>query len=165
MSQSNIGLLEAIDMAMEAEMKASQFYTDAANRVQTPRGKDLLEQLADFEQNHYRKLGELKNSLNKNGEYIDYSGTQFKSERGNIPSEVAGKIESNTNEILEILNIAINAEDKAAKNYRKLADSTSDTRGKEMFNKLADEEVLHRRILSDEFFQFSNERSNWNWGD
>ena len=118
---------------------------------------DLLQQLADFEQNHYNKLNELKISLNKDGTYIKYSGTQFSSERGNIPSEVSGKIETNTNEILEILNLAINAEDKATQNYRQLAEATSDTTGKAMFNKLADEEIMHRRILSDEFFQFSNQ--------
>ena len=66
---------------------------------------------------------------------------------------------------MKILTIAIDAEETANKHYKKMAEQTSDTKGKEMFLKLADEELMHRRILSDEFYQISNKSGSWFWGD
>lgn len=165
MAQSNLGLLEAIEMAMEAELKANAFYLNAKDKVTTVAGKNLLQQLADFEQTHYDKLNELKTKLSTEGKFIDYAGTQFQTFQSEIPAEVAGVIETNKNEVLHVLNLAIDAEAKAASNYRKLENETADPKGKDMFRKLAEEEILHRRILSDEFYQMSNMRDVWSWGD
>jgi rubrerythrin len=159
------GMLEAIEMALEAEQKARQFYLDALNNVSDRRGRDLLQQLADFENNHYRKLTELKASLQNTGTFIEYAGTHFKPYPAQIESEVSGVFEQNKEEILNILNLAINAESKAAQNYRKLAAETADETGQQMFLQLAEEEVSHRRILSDEYYQLLNERGFWVWGD
>lgn len=152
-------------MAMEAEKKARQFYLDALEKVSDNRGRNLLQQLADFEENHYRKLLELKASLQQDGAFIEYAGTEFKPYLADVPSEVSGTFKQNKEEILSILNLAINAEFKAAQNYRKLASQTSDEKGRQMFQQLAEEEVSHRRILSDEYYQLSNERGYWIWGD
>ena len=43
----DIGLLEAIDMAMEAEVNARDFYQNAVAKVSDERGRDLLQQLAE----------------------------------------------------------------------------------------------------------------------
>ncbi len=162
MGEKNLGLLEAIDIAMEAEQKANKFYSDAKEKVHNERGKDLLQQLADFEQTHYDKLNELKKSLTEKDEFIEYEGTSFKSKTG---SEISGKVEENTDDVLDILSMAIEAEEKAREHYLIMVDQTSDPRGKEMFEKLADEETLHRRILSDEFYQISNKGGMWLWGE
>lgn len=159
------GMLEAIEMAMEAEQKARQFYLDALKKVSDPRGRDLLQQLADFENNHYRKLGELKTSLLKDGKFIEYAGTQFKPYLAQVAPEVSGNFQQNKEEVISILNLAISAESKAARNYRKLANETTDENGRQMFQQLAEEEVSHRRILSDEYYQALNERGFWIWGD
>jgi rubrerythrin len=163
MQSENQGILEAIGIAMEAEKKASAFYTGAIEKVISSRGKNLLKQLADFEQNHYNKLNELKISLKNEGSYIQYSGTHFKKYKA--LSEASGAIESNKDELSEILNLAIDAETKASEHYGQLADGTKDPIGKEMFQKLAEEEILHRRILSDEFYQMHNRGGLWFWGD
>ena len=60
MTAKNIGLMEAIQIAMEAEAKANKFYADSAQKVASEQGKNLLKQLADFEQNHFNRLNELK---------------------------------------------------------------------------------------------------------
>ena len=73
--------------------------------------------------------------------------------------------EQNTEDILKILSMAIDSETEANEHYRKMADETIDPTGKEMFLKLADEETLHRRILSDEFYHLSNQGNVWVWGD
>ena len=58
-----LGLEEALDIAMDAELKAQAFYAQAAIEVQDPQGRDLLGRLAAFEQYHYEKLAELARSL------------------------------------------------------------------------------------------------------
>ena len=161
MAQIDVGILEAIDIAMEAEMKAQQFYADAAKRVINVRGRNLLEQLADFEQNHYNKLKTLKDALTSSGEYIKYEGTEFKP----FKAEVTGTLESDKAGVLDVLKIAIDAETKAKDHYTKMAEATNDPEGKAMFEKLADEEDFHRRILNDEFYNLSNEGGTWTWGD
>lgn len=165
MSNKDFGLLEAIGLAMVAEREANQFYLSAAKKVISAQGKDLLLQLAEFEQHHFDKLVELKNSLEKNGEFIRYQGTNFNATTGRIPAEVSGTIESNKDEVLNILNLAITAEDKAMKNYRSLAQVTTNQKGKAMFERLAEEELSHRRILSDEFYHIMNKGAVWSWGD
>ena len=165
MTTKNIDLLEAIEIAMEAEKKANEFYLDAYEKVTNEKGKDLLKQLAAFEQNHYNKLNELKSSLKENGEFIEYEGTEFKPFQRKGDAEISAKIEPDKEDVLNILSLAIDAETKAYEHYMKMAEHTTDTRGKDMFKKLADEETLHRRILSDEFYMLSNKGGIWFWGD
>ena len=160
----NFDILESIEIAMDAELKASEFYQNSVEKVTSERGKDLLQQLSDFEQNHYNRLNELKKSLTEKGEFIEYEGTEFSSSK-KFSSEVSGKIESNKDEVVNILIMAIDAETKAYEHYRKMADETDNPKGKKMFLKLADEETSHRRILSDEFYHINNQGGLWVWGD
>ncbi len=165
MAPESVNFIEAIDMAMAAEIKARDFYADALTKVTHARGKDLLSQLADFEQQHYDKLDELKNTLTQKNEYITYEGTSFKPYRASTPSEVSGPIEADKNSLLDILSMAIDSETKANERYLKMADQTTDPRGKAMFKKLAQEEVTHRRILSDEYYHLNNQNGMWVWGE
>ena len=165
MAGKNVGLMEAIQIAMEAEAKANKFYADSAKKVASDQGKNLLKQLADFEQNHYNKLNELKTSLEKEGKFIKYQGTDFKPFTLKVSVEGAGTIEPNKDDVMDILGMAIEAESKAHQHYKRMATETKDKNGKEMFEKLADEETMHRRILSDEFYQIANSSGMWIWGE
>ena len=165
MTGKNVGLMEAIQIAMEAEAKANKFYSDSAKKVASEQGKNLLKQLADFEQNHYDKLKRLKKSLEKDGKFIKYEGTQFKSFKIEIAPEGSRKIEPNKEDVLDILGLAIEAETKAHQHYNRMARETKDKDGKVMFEKLAEEETMHRRILSDEFYQIANSGGMWVWGE
>jgi len=162
MSEENIGLSEAIEIALVAENKAYEFYLDAFKKVKDERGKDLLKQLADFEQNHFNILTELKESLEKENKYIEYKGTSFVQFKA---ASITKQIEPDKDDVLSILSVAIDAEENANKHYLKMADQTTDAKGNEMFLKLAEEELMHRRILSDEFYQLSNKGGSWFWGD
>ena len=165
MVERDLNILDAIEIAMETELKANKFYSDAVSRASNARGKDLFKQLAEFELSHYQKLEKLRHSLEKEGKFVEYRGTSFEVFKSSGPSEAAGNIEQNKDDVLQILSMAIDLETKANERYRKMADETSDPTGKEMFLKLADEETLHRRILSDEFYQISNQGGVWIWGD
>jgi rubrerythrin len=159
----DIGLLEAIDMAMEAEVNARDFYQNAVAKVSGERGRDLLQQLAEFEQGHFDKLSELRKSLTESGQYIEYGGIEFKKKVFNV-TEVDGQMEPNKDEILDILKLAIDSEKSAKEAYLGLSGKVDDPKGKEMFRKLAQEEELHWKILNDEFYHISNQ-GVWTWGD
>lgn len=165
MAEKNIGLLQAIDIALDAEKKALTFYSDAVKKTSNQRGKNLLQQLSQFEQIHYDKLAELKESLNNNGKFIKYQGTEFKPFDARAYVGGPGKIEDNKADVLDILTLAIDAESEAHEHYKNMSEKTDDRDGKAMFEKLAEEETMHRRILSDEYYSMSNMGGVWSWGD
>jgi rubrerythrin len=162
MSQE-LGLEEALDIAMEAELKAQAFYAQAAVEVQDPKGRDLLGRLAAFEQYHYQKLSELAKSLQEDGQFIEYEArtmAQFMPVIGR--GETAGTYLDELEDVPSILGKAIENEKIAGERYRVLAEETADPNGQDMFRRLANEERTHQRILEDEFFSLSNQ-GVWGW--
>lgn len=158
-----LGLEDALDIAMDAELKAQAFYAQAASEVQEPQGRDLLGRLAAFEQHHYEKLSELANSLREDGRFIEYETRtveQFTPLIGG--GETAGTLLDQMKDVASILSKAIENEKLAGERYRGLAEETVDPTGQDMFHKLANEERIHQRILEDEFFTISNE-GVWGW--
>jgi rubrerythrin len=158
-----LGLEEALDIAMDAELKAQAFYAQAAVEVQDPHGRDLLGRLAAFEHYHYQKLSELARSLQKDGQFIAYetrSMEQFVPLVGS--GETAGTLLAGLKDTADILSRAIENEKLAGERYRVLAEDTADPDGRDTFRKLANEEMIHQRILEDEFFSLSN-KGVWGW--
>jgi rubrerythrin len=159
----NLGLQEALVMAMEAELAARRFYAQAALQVQDPQGQDLLGRLAAFEQYHYEKLTELARSLQEQGQFIEYETRaieEFHPLTGG--GEAAGTLLVEMADPTGILSTAIENEKKAGERYRALSAETTDPRGQAMFRDLANEEMIHQRILEDEFFTLSNQ-GVWAW--
>jgi rubrerythrin len=158
-----LGLEEALDIAMDAELKAQAFYAQAAVEVQDPQGKDLLSRLAAFEQHHYQKLAELARSLQESGQFIEYE-TQTVAQFGPFTGkgEASGTLLDELKNEAGILGKAIETEKIAGERYQALAAQTDDPAGQDMFKKLVLEEQMHQRILEDEFFSLSN-RGVWGW--
>jgi rubrerythrin len=161
MSQ-RLGLEEALDIAMDAELKAQAFYAQAAIEVQDPRGRDLLSRLAAFEQYHYQQLAELARSLRADGHFIEYEARTIEQFAPLASSETAGTKLEELGDEAAILGKAIENEKIAGERYRVLADETADPAGQTMFQRLAYEEQMHQRILEDEFFSLSNQ-GTWGW--
>jgi rubrerythrin len=162
MSQK-LGLEEALEIAMDAELKAQTFYAQAAAKIRDPHGRDLLGRLAAFEQYHYQKLADLARSLQGGGQFIEYEGQtmeQFAPLVGG--GEAAGTDVEALKDEAAILSKAIENEKIAGERYRALAEETDDPDGQDMFRKLANEEMIHQRILEDEFFSLSN-KGVWGW--
>jgi rubrerythrin len=158
-----LGLEEALNIAMDAELKAQAFYAQAAVEVQDPHGKDLLGRLAAFEQYHYQKLAELARSLQEDGQFIEYETRaveQFVPLVGG--GETAGTLMAELEDTAAILSKAIENEKIAGERYRGLAEETAEPVGRDMFKQLANEEAIHQRILEDEFFSLSNQ-GVWGW--
>ena len=159
----SLGLEEALGIAMDAERKAEAFYAQAAIDVQDPQGRDLLGRLAAFEQYHYEQLAKTAQSLRESGEFVEYETRSVEQFAPKVADGEAGGARLDKSEdMVGILSTAIQNEKVAGERYRALAEETSDPVGKDMFRKLANEEVIHQRILEDEFFSLSNNGA-WGW--
>ena len=154
--------VKAVTVALRREKEAYLFYTDAAKKTSSLRGKDMLTQLAAFELNHYKKILHLYHSLQKTGKWVPYAG---QAEIGATRHLKETRDEKSTREDdINVLTMAIKKEEEAQALYNKMAEETEDPTGKEMFKKLAAEEEVHWRILSDQFYALSNQ-GFWLWGD
>jgi len=139
--------------AMKSELEAKKFYKDASIKAQSQAGKKLFKELAEFEQNHYERVKNIIESRTNNMEIqIPDSITQDIS----IKSEIEGEIESNKDEIITVLNMAIDAEIKSQERYKIIADLIDDEKNKKIFFNLSLDERNHQRILEDEIYQLSN---------
>jgi rubrerythrin len=154
--------VKAIKVAMEAEKNAYQAYSKAAKMTKNPKGKDMFQQLSEFEMNHYQKLKTLLQSLEGKGEWILYEGTNLKKKKISLKGEKP-KGQEQLND-LDALKIAIRAEKKAQAFYRSMAELTKDPQGKDMYKRLASEEDLHEKLLNDQYYSLHN-TGIWSWGD
>ncbi|NWF93422.1 MAG: hypothetical protein HXY46_10930 [Syntrophaceae bacterium] len=154
--------LKAIEIAMKAEKEASQSYSKAAKMTKNPKGKDMFQQLSEFEMNHYKRLKELSQSLQEKGEWMLYSGTSLKRRSIPLKMDKLGDKEQLTD--MDALRIAIREEKKAQAYYRLMAELARDARGKDMYKRLAEEEALHEKILNDQYYSLHN-TGVWSWGD
>jgi rubrerythrin len=147
---------------MEAEKEAYQFYARAAKKTKNLKGRDLFQQLSEFEMNHFQKLKDLSKSLREKGEWILYSGTSLKKKAIPLKIQKAKGQEQITD--MDALRMAIREEKKAQSYYRSMAELTKDLRGKDMYKRLAEEETLHEKVLNDQFYSLQN-TGVWSWGD
>ena len=57
LADSNLAIL---DIALRLEEEANQLFTSAAEKTESPEGKEMFQQLARFEQGHMNKINELR---------------------------------------------------------------------------------------------------------
>jgi rubrerythrin len=154
--------IKAAKAAMDAEMNAYQAYSKAAKKTKNPQGRDMFQQLSEFEMNHYQRLKELLKSLQEKGEWILYSGASFKKKSVSLKTDKMKGQDQLTD--MDALKIAIREEKKAQGYYRSMAELARDPRGRDMYKRLADEEALHEKVLNDQYYSLHN-TGIWSWGD
>jgi rubrerythrin len=165
MSEQSLTLANAVQMAVEAEKQAVEFYRDAAQKAGKAVIARLFNNLADFEQQHYDKVAELALSLQKKGKFILYEGSSL-----SIPaqSEIAisqtggDALKATQVSMMSVITLAQNVEQQADKRYSALAERTTDPDGKAMFQRLAKEEQSHLRLLTEVYWNL-NDRGVWAW--
>jgi rubrerythrin len=154
--------IEIVKVAMEAEKDAYQAYSKAAKQTKNPKGRDMFQQLSEFEMHHYQKLKDLLKSLQEKGEWILYEGTSLKKKTLSLKTQKPKGQEQLTD--MDALKIAIREEKKAQAHYQSMAELTKDTRGRDMYKRLANEEALHEKLLNDQYYSLHN-TGIWSWGD
>ena len=139
--------------AMNSEIEAKNFYIDASKKTQSQAGKKLFRELAEFEQNHYERV---KKIIESHDNRLKFEKQRTKKDIPTINSEIEGEYEPNKDEIVTIINLAIDAEKQAQERYSKIAEILDDDESKKIFHDLEQDERNHQRILEDEFYQLSN---------
>ena len=139
--------------AMKSELEAKKFYTDASIKAQSQAGKKLFKELAEFEQNHYNRV---KNIIESRTNNMEIQTPEVTTQDISIKPEIEGEIESNKDEIITVLNMAIDAEVKAQERYNRIASLFDDEESKKIFFNLSQDERNHKKILEDEIYQLSN---------
>jgi rubrerythrin len=146
--------------AMNAEAQARKFYAEAAAKASSSAGKNLFNELADFEQGHYERLQKI---IEARGKGVRLTGI-LPSKEMSMKSEVEGQFEPNKDEIVKVLTLGIEAEKKAHAKYLEIAKMFDDNESKTIFNNMAEEERKHQSILEDQFYSMSN-KGKIIWGD
>jgi rubrerythrin len=156
---STTTILDAIRVVKENERIASETYASNAKKIINPLGKQLFEQLSEFEQFHLAKISELEVSLIEKGNFITYEGKDFP-----LPPvlEVKTAQEAERQSAAGIVLDAIELERKTERTYADLADRISDPEGHAMFRRLSEEEHNHYRILTEAYWTLSN-LGVWKW--
>ncbi|UCC11942.1 MAG: ferritin family protein [candidate division WOR-3 bacterium] len=146
--------------AMNAEIKAKEFYLDASQKAQSPSGKQFFKELADFEQRHYERVKNIIESRKAGQQFDTYEPPHIPM----IDAEIKGEVEPNKDEIVDVINLAIQAEKDAQKRYENIAQALDDQEAKKLFEGLAEEENKHQRLLEDQFYHMSN-KGTIIWGE
>ena len=154
MSEQDISIFDALQIAKDAELKSAAFYAEAVTKTTNPWGRNLFQMLTEFENHHYQKLSDLEDSLRKKGAFIAY---EEKKVAVSAPSSGSEPREENPKSVLAILKMALEIEVDAKKRYITLAHQTTDPDGKAMFETLAEEEAKHWTLLNDVFWNVNNQ--------
>ena len=152
-------LLDAVRVVKENERLASASYASAAQKISNSLGKQLFEQLSEFEKFHYDQLSALELSLQGTGDFINYQGKEFPTPP---VFEVKAAQDPESKSVMTIITEAMDLEKQAEKAYADLAAQTDHPQGHQMFKRLSEEEHNHYRILSEAYWTLNN-MGTWRW--
>lgn len=148
-AQGKVNYLEALEVAIQREIKSKYMYQMMARFAKTTHLKNKLEFLALEEKNHWDNLEDLYKKISgKKGDFESLVS---------YPQEEKAKGMAEM-EMTELLKIAIAKESEANGFYVDLARSTDDQGMRDLFNYLAEEEITHRRMLEVEMRLYTGER-------
>jgi len=165
MSEQDLNVVDAIQMALESEKRAVAAYSDAAKNAPHAALEEMFNSLAGLEQHHYDKVAELSASLQKKAKYIVYEASaisispQSEIEISGVAGDVLGGAKVS---LMDVLTMAQNIEQQLGKRYAALAKQTSDRDGKAMFEWLAKEEEGHLKLLTTVYWNL-NDRGVLAW--
>jgi rubrerythrin len=165
MSDQDLTVVEAIQMALASEKKALAAYSDAAKNAPHVALAGLFEGLAALEQHHYDKVAALAASLQKKGKYIVYEACsisippQSEIEMAGVAGDALGGSKAS---LMDVLTMGQHIEQQLDKRYSALAEQTSDRDGKAMFEWLAKEEQSHLKLLTTVYWNL-NDRGVLAW--
>jgi rubrerythrin len=156
---STTSLLDAIAVVKQNERIASDSYAGAAKSINNPIGKQLFEQLSQFEQFHFEIVSKLEKSLQEKGKFVAYEGKDFP-----LPPvfEIKAAKELHRKSAMEIITQAMELEKLAEKAYTDLAEQIKDLEGHDTFVRLAREENAHYFILREAYWTLTN-LGMWKW--
>ena len=133
--------LNALEVALNNEMREREFYLKNAERTKNPLGKKMFQQIGDEELEHYERLKQLHERWDKQEKWpetvpLKVKDTVVKDILVDLVQK-AKEMPAGDDDDLEAVRTAIDFEAKGAKCYADLRDTVSDPREKEFFDLLA----------------------------
>ena len=142
--------LNALEVALNNEMREREFYLRNAERTRNPLGKKMFQQIGDEELEHYERLKELHQRWKNNQKWpetvpLKVQDTVVK----DILLDLVEKADQETkkdDDDLKAIRTAIDFEAKGTKFYAQLRDRVSDEKEKQFFDLLS--KIEHEHYLS-----------------
>ncbi|HNY70779.1 MAG TPA: ferritin family protein [Syntrophorhabdus sp.] len=145
--------LNALEVALNNEMKEREFYLKNAERTKNALGKAMFKQIADDELEHYERLKQLKIEWEKKGIWPETLPLIVKeTDIKEILTKFLQKVDqtaTSDDDDLQAIRTAIDFEQKGAEFYRRLRDAVTDKKEKDFFDLLATIEYEHYLSLKD----------------
>jgi rubrerythrin len=145
--------LNALEVALNNEMREREFYLINAKRTKNPLGKKMFQQIGDDELEHYERLRQLHQKWVKQEKWPDTVPLKVKDTIvKDVLLEFIEKVDMTAkgdSDDLEAVRTAIDFEAKGAKFYAELRDSISNSKEKEFFDLLSKMENEHYISLKD----------------
>ena len=145
--------LDALEVALNNEMRERAFYHQNAQRTKNPLGKAMFQQIGDEELEHYERLKELHQKWQEQGKWpptvpLKVKDTVIKDVLKDVLKKVQELPEGDDDD-LQAVRAAIDFEAKGTKYYGNLRDSSTDPKEKQFFDLLANIEQEHYLSLKD----------------
>nr|VFK78963.1 MAG: Rubrerythrin [Candidatus Kentron sp. SD] len=148
--QTKKSLAEILEVAMEFERTARDFYTDLIPRV-SKRIRYLAEELAQEEQRHFDLFLELRTRQNIEDQLREMVETPASDGRFSDAVQLPELGEKPDDQA--VLQYALGREHAAMEQYRSLAKSTPSGPIKDLFDFLANEETQHKNELEKLYYE------------
>ena len=145
--------LNALEVALNNEMREREFYLKNAERTKNSVGKAMFNQIASEELEHYERLKEIHERWEKNEKWpetvpLKVKDTIIKNVLEDSVKSVDTMPEKDDDD-LKAIQTAIDFEAKGASHYAQLRDNVADPKEKEFFNLLSTIEHEHYLSLKD----------------
>ncbi len=155
--------LNALQVALNNEMREREFYLKNAERTKNPLGKAMFKQIGDEELEHYERLKQLHQTWEKQEKWPET--VPLKVENTIVKDILLGFIKKvdemseGDDDDLEAIRKAIDFEANGAKYYARLRDSVSNEKEKQFFDLLSRIENEHYLSLKETEEYFSDPAS------
>jgi rubrerythrin len=145
--------LNALEVALNNEMREREFYLKNAERTKNPLGKKMFQQIGDDELEHYERLKQLHQKWEKKEKWpetvpLKVKDTIVKDILVDFVKKVDKTEKGDAND-LEAIRIALDFEAKGAKYYAELRDAVTNPKEKQFFDLLSRMENEHYLSLKD----------------
>jgi len=145
--------LNALQVALNNEIREHEFYLKNAQRTKNPVGKAMFTQIAGEELEHHERLKQLHEKLEKEKKWpetvpLKVKDTVVKALLKEAAKNAPKTFNSDADD-LKAIQTAIEFEAKGAENYAKIRDEVVDPKEKAFFNLLANIEHEHFVSLKD----------------
>lgn len=140
---ADLTALEALGLAIRAEIDACELYGDLAKRVRNPLVREKFELLAKEESQHQRILEKAYEQ--------HFPEVPLQVPRTQLSKEYSCTSLREQKSLKDVLAFAISEERRSHERYLKAAEQAKDPSGQAMFHYLADWEFSHQMALTAEY--------------